>query len=551
MKKRLVGLLTPAIILLGVLVMFRGGFNSQGIFSSPLSSPPQILHGPRLSLVSQSSLAITWETDVPATSVVRYGSTSSYGYSVSDTAKVLFHSLGLTGLNPSALYHYQVSSTGAGGTVSSPDYTFSTAVYETQDFDFVSLADSRAWGEYDPLPAALSYIIDRIRAYNPNLVLFGGDAIYGSADSTRMRSQWDEWKQVTDPLAHRVPMYLAIGNHEANVYSHNYDGALIFRDEFVQPANGPTGFSELAYSFDYGNAHFVCLDSDVFTDPSRINSTQRLWLQNDLRSTHKLHKFVIAHEQAFPPDNSTHSSLQDNRADRDAFWSLLQAYHVDAYICGHIHLWNRDFFVASGHGNPPVDTSVPQIINGTCGAPITTGYGGDYYHFVEWEVSGEQVKARTVDNYGVVRDSFEYRVAPLMVELTPETLRVRRGQFLTYYVDFENTVGDTQSFQYWADLYLPNGRPYQGNPVYGPVAETVAPYDSRNQAVMHRVPANAPYGTYLYVGRAGAPPNQVIAEDTLRIIVVAGGEATEERPGTRGGAALWHQGRRLEVGERK
>lgn len=393
-----------------------GGELARGILPPPLWASPVIIHGPRLALISQNSIAITWETDTPSSSLVHYGLTPSYGSSVSDTTLVRFHTLGLGGLDPSTLYHYQVSSTDGGGTVTSPDYTFRTAVSDSQDFTFVSMADSRGSDQYDSLPAAFSYIINRATAYGPDLTLFVGDAVYGSSDSLRLRSQWDEWKQVTDTLAHTVPMYLAIGNHEANVYSHNYDGALIFRDEFVLPTNGPTGFVELAYSFDYGNAHFVFLDSDVYNAPSRINATQRVWLQNDLQATRKVHKFVFAHEEAYPPSNSTHSSLEDYPSDRDAFWNILLANHVDAFICGHIHLWNRDFFIASGYGNSPPDTSVAQIIDGTCGAPIVNGYGGNYDHFVEWEISGPEVRARVVDNYGVARDSFQYSVTGLESE---------------------------------------------------------------------------------------------------------------------------------------
>jgi len=493
------------------------------LFLSPLfaTAPPQILHGPRLSIVTQTSITISWETDVPATSLVRYGLTSSYGYEVNDTTYVTFHSLTLTGLTTATLYHYQVSSTNQGGTVNSPDYTFSTAVEDTQSFRFISLADSRPNDENDPLPNAFRWIMRRTRQANPKIVLFAGDAVYGSADSTRLRTQWDDWENLTDTLAHSVPMYLSIGNHEANCYNQNYDGGLIFQDEFVQPTNGPTGFKELAYSFDYGNCHFVCLDSDVYNDPSRINSVQRQWLQLDLMATDKLHKFVFAHEHAYPPQGSTHSSLEKYPADRDAFWNILLAYHVDAYICGHIHLWNRDFFISSGYGNPPADTSVKQIIDGTCGAPITYGYGGEFYHFVVWDVNGREVKAKVVDNYGAVRDSFSYLTTPVRLSISPNITWVKRGENFYYTAYFANQTGGLQNFQYWADVILPNGKPYSKNPVYGPDSLTLGDYMLDSLIVTHRIPNSAPLGTYLYIGKIGNYPQEVWSQDTLKVKVVA------------------------------
>jgi hypothetical protein len=537
------------IIVVAFLILLRGGFESENIQSSPLKAAPRLIHGPRLSCVTQGSVTVSWETDVRATSTVRYGPTPTYGLVVTDTARVGFHSVVLTGLAVSTDYHYQVSSTSDGGTTSSPDHRFSTVVTDTQPFSFFSLGDGRAWSEHEPLPAAFAAIVRRIRSLRPNLILFVGDAVYGSADSARLRSQWDEWKETTDPLACTVPLYLAFASHEGNDLSGVLDGAVIFRDELVQPTNGPAGLLELAYSFDYGNCHFVCLDSDLRDDPARIDSAQRLWLKHDLATTRKLHKFVFAHRPAFPPRNLAHGSLEDHPADRDSFWSLLQTYHVDAYICGYVHLWNRDFFVHSGQGNAPADTAaVKQVTNGTCGAPVTTGYDGEFYHFVQWRVDGETVKAAVIDDYGAVRDSFQYRKTPLTVQLTPDTLSIMRTAVFTYYVDFENTIGDSQKYSFWADLYLPNGRAYQGNPVYGSTRREAAPYDSGTLAVMHRVPANTPPGIYRYVGKVGSPPSDVVAADTLWIRVL--GDTPATRRDTSGTELLhWRQGRSVEFAE--
>ncbi len=53
---------------------------------------------------------IEWTTDVPSNSRVDYGHTSSYGQYVEDTNLVTNHSVELTGLDPSSLYHFKVRS---------------------------------------------------------------------------------------------------------------------------------------------------------------------------------------------------------------------------------------------------------------------------------------------------------------------------------------------------------------------------------------------------------------------------------------------------------
>ena len=51
---------------------------------------------------------------------------------------------------------------------------------------------------------------------------------------------------------------------------------------FEMPENGPAGFKELIYSFDYENAHFIGLDTDIYSNFHMLGATQLEWLKNDL-----------------------------------------------------------------------------------------------------------------------------------------------------------------------------------------------------------------------------------------------------------------------------
>lgn len=64
------------------------------------------------------------------------------------------------------------------------------------------------------------------------------------------------------------------------------------------------------------------------------------WLEADLASCDKPFIFVIGHEPAFPQHRHVGSSLDKNKARRDAFWNLLEAEGVTAYICGHTHFYS-------------------------------------------------------------------------------------------------------------------------------------------------------------------------------------------------------------------
>jgi len=79
--------------------------------------------------ISSEGATITWTTNAGASSQVDYGSTAAYGQSSTlNSNAVTSHSVILTGLTASTLYHYRVDSADASNNqASSGDFTFTTA----------------------------------------------------------------------------------------------------------------------------------------------------------------------------------------------------------------------------------------------------------------------------------------------------------------------------------------------------------------------------------------------------------------------------------------
>ncbi len=78
--------------------------------------------------VTATSVTITWQTNLNATSVVEYGATTSYGFENSDNTLVKTHAVTLTGLSGDNVYHFKVRSTDLAGLENaSADNTFGTA----------------------------------------------------------------------------------------------------------------------------------------------------------------------------------------------------------------------------------------------------------------------------------------------------------------------------------------------------------------------------------------------------------------------------------------
>ncbi len=78
---------------------------------------------------TSSSITVTWTTNEPATSQVKYGTSTSYGMTTTlDTSLVTSHSVSISGLSASTTYHYQVLSKDAAANLgTSADKTVATS----------------------------------------------------------------------------------------------------------------------------------------------------------------------------------------------------------------------------------------------------------------------------------------------------------------------------------------------------------------------------------------------------------------------------------------
>ena len=117
--------------------------------------------------------------------------------------------------------------------------------------------------------------------------------------------------------AHQTP---AVGN-EANIKA------------FVNCAG--SRFPNMAnYSFDYADAHFLCLDSNLYVDPT--DSALQAWIEQDLKNTDATWKFVVYHHPAFNVGND-HFSEQHMRA----LTPIFEKHGVDVLLHGHEHTYQR------------------------------------------------------------------------------------------------------------------------------------------------------------------------------------------------------------------
>jgi len=231
-----------------------------------------------------------------------------------------------------------------------PDKTFQTSVGPNSTrFSFIAGGDSRTnWNDW-------ATSANKLAAESADFHLFLGDHVT-SGTST---SDWNTWYAMGANFLGTNLIYHTGGNHEYGP---------IYLNQFVMPGN------EKWYSFEFGNALFICLLSQ------EDYSTQQTWLVNVLSATKKTWKVVFFHKPFF----TTGSHANDMNSYQGTWWKAFDDYNVDVVLGGHTHYYLRakpiNLNVSSAspvaeYGSNPGQGRL-QVVAGSYGAPLAgTGTG--------------------------------------------------------------------------------------------------------------------------------------------------------------------------------
>ncbi len=212
-----------------------GGLNAvvAGLFfdSAPTTKAP-VISAVTASSVTSTSAVITWTTDQASSSLVNYGTTTSYGSSSTlNPSLVTSHSVTLSGLTPGTTYDFQVvSANSASVSSTSANYTFVTlSSTVTSSATYLTL-DTTTQGTWTGVYGADGYIIanDANNAPSYASVSFTGQSTWtwangtsdpralqtASGSSSRIASTYYGGSSfsinvnLTDGNAHKVALYL-------------------------------------------------------------------------------------------------------------------------------------------------------------------------------------------------------------------------------------------------------------------------------------------------------------------------------------------------------
>ena len=109
-------------------VSLVAGENKEVFFRVPVDDhAAPVISGVAVTNITDSSAVIVWRTDETSDSKVDFGTSVSYGSSISNSILSVGHSLTLSNLEPNTTYNFRVRSTDASGnTATSGNFTFST-----------------------------------------------------------------------------------------------------------------------------------------------------------------------------------------------------------------------------------------------------------------------------------------------------------------------------------------------------------------------------------------------------------------------------------------
>ena len=385
-KNRLVKM-TVAIVALAALV--TGGYLYKDAIQSRIARTVAVVSGQEIKplLDSESryirqivakdnstSRTIMWQSDSSeADAVIEYrlvGSDDIKKLSATDTAftddgsTTYIHEGTITDLTPDTKYEYRV---GYSTDRRSDWYSLETA--GAGEYEVLIYPDSQS-GDYSGWEQIVKNSADR----NSNAALYisMGDLV----DNGEQAYQWRTWLDSIKPLSARIPLAPTLGNHEMYTLDWKMREPRAYLNYFDVPSNGNVTFNRRYYSYDYGDVHYVVLDTQLYESTHEDNhdthhpdlyDVQVQWLRQDLASNTKKWTVVLMHRDPFQYAFDRPGASRAAGFDEEGvlFMPIFDEFHVDLVLSAHLHSYRN-----RGHvRNFDRDASGPLY--------ILTGIAGD------------------------------------------------------------------------------------------------------------------------------------------------------------------------------
>ncbi|MDX1763312.1 MAG: metallophosphoesterase family protein, partial [bacterium] len=301
-----------------------------------------VTRGPYLQRGSDTEVIVRWRTSSATDSRVSYGSAvGSLTTNVDDSTLTTEHRVVLSGLSADTQYYYSIGTTTQ--TLAGDD---ATHFFITSPITG-TVKPTRVWilgdsGTADANAAAVrdSYYASTGAIHTDLWLMLGDNAYPDGTDANYQDAVFDTYPD----MLRKSVLWPTRGNNDRTVPDY-FD--IFSLPRFGEAGGTPSG-SESYYSFDYGNIHFICLDS--FGTDRSATGAMMTWLEQDLLDTTQEWIIAFWHHSPYSKgkwDSDVHTELIDMRENA---LPILEDYGVDLVFSGHSHSYERSFLIDGHYG---------------------------------------------------------------------------------------------------------------------------------------------------------------------------------------------------------
>jgi len=309
-------------------------------------------------------MTIKWRTQTNKPSKINYGLSAGV---LTNTANVpgnrKNHEVEITGLTANTVYHYEIDNATSTNVNLSSGLTFKT--YPA----IGTPTPLRAWVLGDCGTADIN--ARKVRnSYNntslglhTDMILFLGDNAY--PNGTDAEYQAAVFENMYEENLKNTVSWATLGNHDGSSANSNTQSGPYY-DIFSFPTAGESGGAasgtEAYYSYDFGNIHFIVLDS--YESSRAIGGAQYNWAFNDIQNTNA--DWIIAFWHHPPYTKGSHNSDNENILIqmRQNFLPMLESCGVDLVLSGHSHSYERSYYLQDHYGNSSTFDPLIHTIDG-------------------------------------------------------------------------------------------------------------------------------------------------------------------------------------------
>ncbi len=303
-----------------------------------------------------------------------------------DGSTTYIHEATLTGLTPNTKYEYRV---GDGNDRRSDWYPLETA--GASEYEVLIYPDSQS-GDY----SGWEQIVKDSAKRNPGVALYisMGDLV----DNGEQAYQWRTWLDSIKPLSARIPLAPTLGNHEMYTLDWKMREPRAYLNYFDVPNNGNATFDRHYYSYDYGDVHYVVLDTQLYESNHEDNhdthhpdlyDVQVQWLRQDLASNTKKWIVVLMHRDPFQYAFNRPGASRAAGFDEEGvlFMPIFDEFHVDLVLSAHLHSYRNRGHVRNFDRDPSGPLYILTGIAGDARRPKWKQHPLDVYVIPDREAS--------------------------------------------------------------------------------------------------------------------------------------------------------------------